>query len=196
MFKAAVYSLFFISGLFLSGCSSPPNMPESQKEFLKLNKDYYAIYKSGDKGDVTAAKRESIQKQAVADRNNAIKEFEKFENWEVSVSNVSSDDFLNQGQSVSFVVLETKFGFNSGRYAGISLDNSNRKIIGASDNVILESSPLYKIIVDLKKEQTIYISGFFLRKDNGFLFEKSLTDSGSMYAPEFIVTFTDIKLNL
>ena len=163
-----------------------------QALFLKINREYAKKYGSAGSDGATKAQQELIEKQAVAERKTALQPFNDFTNWEVEVQDVRLNNLWDNNKETNFAELETKFGFQFGRFAGVVLENSDRQILGASKNVILETSPLYPIVLGLKKDQKILVSGTFWKNDKGEMVEQSLTESGGMTSPEYVVTFTEI----
>lgn len=59
-------------------------------------------------------------------------------------------------------------------------------------STISYNSTVYKMLMDVDEEETVIFSGQFETKDN-LLKERSMTESGRMYNPEFEITLTSIN---
>jgi len=193
--KSYMHYFVALSMFAFGGCSSDSDLPQSQAELLKISEEYAEMYKTaGDKG-ATRMQKELTEKKTVEDRSQALQKYDSFENWKVKVKNVKMSNYYDNNKEVNFAELEVIFGFKYARFAGVQLSNSNRNFIGVSKNAIVEDTPLFSVLLGLKKDQQIIVSGQFWKNEKGTIFEKSLSESGGMIAPEYVVTFTDIKLN-
>ena len=54
-------------------------------------------------------------------------------------------------------------------------------------------SELYERILDLEKGNSVITSGSFTKSDADYFQETSITDSGSLTAPEYLVKFSEIE---
>jgi hypothetical protein len=180
--------VLLLAAAVLVACSGG-NEPPQQVQFLEINQKYSKEYDADRDND---AQKELARKKAVTERATAINEFTDFTDWEANVSKVKIDDFMDEGKTTKFVVLEAKFGSKFGQFGGVTLVNSDRNVLGVSDNVLKETDSLYEVALSLKENQKIKVSGKF-RRENGKIVERSLTESGGMIAPEYVVTFTKIN---
>jgi len=188
------FLVLFIAFVIALPKTSENDMPQSQAEFFKISKEYAKMYDSAGDNGATAMQRELTEKKSVENRNKALQQFQNFENWEVTVKDVKMNNFMDHNKVTNFAELITQFGSKYGVGNLVILVNSDRNALGVSDNVIIEGSPLYNILLGLKEDQKILVSGKFWKRDNGEIFEKSLTESGGIRSPEFVVTYTDIKI--
>ena len=53
-------------------------------------------------------------------------------------------------------------------------------------------SELYERIIDLEKGNSVITSGSFTKSDTDYFQETSITDSGSLTEPEYLVKFSEI----
>lgn len=73
----------------------------------------------------------------------------------------------------------------------MTMNNEFSDIFG--NTLIEQSNPLYQIIAELKEGDKVRVSGQFLSSpDNDYVFELSLTESGGMNRPQFIVNFKKV----
>ena len=72
---------------------------------------------------------------------------------------------------------------------------SNRISDYATDTMITQSNPLFKVLANLKEGDQVSFDAVFLPHPDGprGIWENSLTEQGSMDEPEFNVRFTDIR---
>ena len=54
-------------------------------------------------------------------------------------------------------------------------------------------SELYERIIDLEKGNSVITSGNFTKSDTDYFQETSITDSGSLTEPEYLVKFGEIE---
>ena len=77
----------------------------------------------------------------------------------------------------------------------IEIKTWNNALSDISDNTLIEqTSELYKKLMNMKKGQKVKFSGVFVLSDNDFFKETSMTESGAMESPEFLLRFTDVHL--
>lgn len=87
-------------------------------------------------------------------------------------------------------------------YIDIQLENSNIEVKtwsnGLSDmfdkTLIPNGTELYNRISELSKGSRIQFSGVFKTNEKDYITESSMTESGAMTTPKFIMSFVDISL--
>lgn len=76
----------------------------------------------------------------------------------------------------------------------IEIKTWNNGLSDVIDNTLIPNgSALYKKIADLKMGDIVSFSGRFAASDSDYIEESSMTESGSMQTPEFIMVFKDIS---
>ncbi len=171
--------------LALAACSEP--VPERQAEFSALHKAWLTGYRNG-----TSAQKDLIP----AERKKQLAAFmakgDKFTDWQVEVKDVRREGGSGLGRLVS----DTPVAVLSVTFDGITLENSyTRVIMDLPDDVMPQGSQLYEIATALQKGQKVKVSGSFVPDSDGLPRELSLTDSGAVESPEYVVVFTAIKVD-
>jgi hypothetical protein len=76
----------------------------------------------------------------------------------------------------------------------VTLETWNNEFSDAFDNTLISrKSPLYEILLDLKKGEIVTFSGTFIDGDGACLDTKNLTEYYAVNRPEFIFKFTAIE---
>lgn len=77
---------------------------------------------------------------------------------------------------------------------GVSVTTWNNALSDLNDNSLLSiNNPVFEIAMNLPVGQAVEFSGTFIRDKNDCIREGSLTQSGSMKNPAFIMRFTSLK---
>lgn len=77
---------------------------------------------------------------------------------------------------------------------GTEVKTWNNDFSDIGDKTMLRSSdPVFKAVINMKIGQPVVFSGKFMKGDADCIAEGSLTQSGSMENPEFIMRFTSLK---
>ena len=154
-------------------------LPEVQQKFVSVIQEYEKEY---DKAP------NELKKSAVkTKRGNQIKEVlggsRYFKDWICIVTDMSTTGKGNA--SFSLKIESTK----------IKIGNMNNEFSDLFENTLIEqSNPLYDIISELEKGDRVKVSGSFLKSSkNDYIYESSLTESGGMESPDFIVKFETIE---
>jgi hypothetical protein len=109
------------------GITSSSGPPEQQERFLEINSKYANMYTAKHGSD---AQKKMAESKAVSERTEAINEFTDFANWEVKVKKVKMKEFMNKDRKSKFIVLEVVFGGRPMQFLGVTLTNSDQKILG------------------------------------------------------------------
>lgn len=152
---------------------------EVQRNFLKILEQSEQEYEDAPN---------ELKKSAVrTKRGNLIKEClgntRKFSNWIGVVSNMRT---TGKGKAIFEIEIEGT-GINIG-----TMNNEFSDLFGGT--LIEQSSSLYKTISELEKGDKVIVNGSFISSDNNdYIYERSITESGSMRSPDFIAKFTKIE---
>ena len=169
--------------VLLAGCNSEPQKPQAQQDFAVQMADIKKAYKAGD----TKAQRDASKKSAVETRGQLFTRMASqrdFENWVCKVKEVKA---RAQGGMESLQLFADCGSFDMYNYF-TSGD------VPPFAQQIDKSSPLYNTLMQLKKSDTVVLSGAFqMRPRSEMILETSLTESGGMDAPEMAVAFTKVS---
>jgi hypothetical protein len=100
--------------------------------------------------------------------------------WEGTIYNLSSN---NDGRGVLAITIGPR----------VYVKTWNNAVSDYSDGTMLSpSSLIYNTAVKMRSGQKVRFSGSFFSGDKDCVREASLTQSGSMTDPEFIMRFTDL----
>ena len=152
-------------------------IPPEQQSFVKLIESYYDSYKQAPN---------ELKKSALrADRKTAI---------QGALGNVTVQDWVGTLRNM---------GTNSDGKASIIIQLAGSKIevktwnnavSDIADKTLIETgSELYNTLSNLSKGSTVRFTGTFKLGENDYIREASLTESGSMTSPAFIMSFTNVS---
>lgn len=174
--------LLCITFLFLlTACNAEPVKPQSQKDFNDAMTSIAKTFKSGD----TQAQKDGKKKEAAESRADLFTRMAKntaFDGWICKVEDVrkpamSKRDELQLIAKCDFFKL---YNF---------VDTFDSALLPQQ---ILSDSPLYSTLLNLKKGDSVKLSGSFQNKGDK-IFETSLTEGGGIEEPEIAVVFTTIE---
>jgi len=154
--------------------------------FPKVEQDFIAIIQESKKEYQDAPNE--LKKSAIRTKRgkliaNALGNNRKFDDWIVRVVKMETS---GKGKAI----LETSIEGTDVKLMTVNNDISNL----IYKTLIEQTDPLYNKISELKEGDKIKISGTFLESDNNdYINEPSLTESGSMENPGFIVRFNKIE---
>ncbi len=185
--KASTLSALGILVLALltgAACSELSGTPARMSEFVALHKTLLKTYQNGT----------SVQKDNISDeRKKALADYlakgADFTDWPVVVQDVR----IEGDSQIGKLVVDKPAAVLTVTFDGITLENSFAKILmDTPANIIAKDSPLHATVTGLQKGQKIKVSGSFVPKD-GLPRELSLTTSGALETPEYVVIFTAVK---
>jgi len=155
-----------------------PAGPPDEVEFVRTVESYYPLYSAAD-NDLKKSSLRVDRKQAVA----TLVPSHTATNWTGTLGTLGTN---SDGKAYVTIVLDgaTKLGVKTWNNA---LSDSG------SDTLIANGSPLYNKIAAMSKGAHVVFSGQFISDpDKDFVKESSMTEDGSMTAPEYIMKFTDV----
>ncbi len=182
--KVFLFALVVLLTLGSAACSELSGTPARMSEFVAIHKNLLKAYHNGT----------SVQKDQLPDeRKKALAAYlakgADFTDWPVEVKNVRTEGDSEIGK----LVIDKPVAVLSVTFDGITLENSYAEILmDVPENVITKDSPLYATVTGLQKGQKVKVSGSFVPKD-GLPRELSLTTSGAVETPEYVVIFTAVK---
>ncbi|MBQ7883271.1 MAG: zinc ribbon domain-containing protein [Phascolarctobacterium sp.] len=143
--------------------------------------DYKVAYNKADN---------NLQKSAVRGRQvEFLKQYfpnNKFENWIGKVKEINSVENGN------FASIEIECRVDDMVF-GVATERFNIKLSG-KQTLIDANSPLYNVVFNLQKGDTVEFSAFVIpNKESGLYLDNWVSEMLSVEKPEFIVQFTDIK---
>lgn len=146
--------------------------PDSEKSFLSIIMSYRVSWDEA-KNDIVREEVRPSRDRDICRRQIDVKD------WIGSVREIS--DFLNENDAATFSIdLPSDVSLTTG-----GLINNN-------GTLIQRGSDLFKVITDLSVNQHVIFSGRFIL-NQGCPEEISLTDKGSISAPEYLFLFTDVR---
>ena len=155
-----------------------PPIPQDQALLIEKSESFYDSYMNAP----NELKKSSIR----TDRKTAIQEVlssRKVEHWVGVLTEMRTNT-----EGKAFITIKLAGSSN------VVVKTWNNSLSDFDSNTMIASdSPLYAIISELAIGDTVVFSGQFLSDDRDYIKEGSLTEQGSMTAPEFIIQFTDIK---
>ncbi len=186
--KKKCYLVFFVLVLIgFTNCG--PNIwdkahsyaPQIQKDFESKRWNFYKSYD---------AAPNDIKKSAIwVNANNYTKQFvkknEKFTKWVGIVKSIYTD----QGGATVELKIESNLYFDRS-LNDVSYHTYNKII---PNSLPKKGSKVYNQISDLAVDDFVYFSGIFIKDEKKGIYERSLTENGSLEEPEFEVIFTNIE---
>lgn len=157
-----------------------PNIqiPQDQQNFVKIVESYYASYKQAPnelkKSALRAERKTAIQ---AALRNLAVQD------WVGTLRDMGTNS-----DGKAYIVIQL---------AGskIEVKTWNNAVSDIGDKSLIETgSELYNKISNLSKGKTVRFTGTFKQGEKDYIKEASLTESGSMTSPAFIMGFMDVSV--
>ena len=181
------FPLVAILALLSSSCQpkqdqqtqQPISLPDKETAFIQAIQSVKAEYDAAPnelrKSAVRTKRGKLIQKALGGSRN--------VSDW---VGVLSDMETSGEGKAILEIKLEG---------TDIQVGTWNNSLSDMFDNTLIpQESPIYSAASQLKEGDRIVFSGTFLPTDaNDYVKETSLTESGSMSSPEFILKFKAIK---
>jgi hypothetical protein len=154
-----------------------PPLPGQQQAFINANIAAIPQFNSG--------KNEIQQEQARGRRREAIQSAlngdGRIEGWIGTVESIST---TGDGNGIIKIRI----------HPSITVSTTNNELSNIGDNTLIEkSSPLFSILGNLSKKDTVKFSGTFIPDDRDCVQETSLTIRGSMTEPNFTFRFSGIE---
>jgi hypothetical protein len=152
--------------------------PKTQQDFLSVLQSTENEYKEQSnelKKSAVKTKRGNLIKNALGNTRN-------FVEWIGIVRNMET---TSKGNAIFEVELEG---------TGVTIMTMNNEFSDLFGNTLIDQkNPLYNIIAELKKGDKVRVSGEFVESpENDYVYELSMTESGSMKNPDFIVKFNKV----
>ncbi|WP_310559472.1 hypothetical protein [Flavobacterium sp.] len=152
--------------------------PKTQQDFLSVLQSTENEYKEQPnelKKSAVKTKRGNLIKNALGNTRN-------FVEWIGIVRNMET---TSKGKAIFEVELEG---------TGVTIMTMNNEFSDLFGNTLIDQkNPLYNIIAELKKGDKVRVSGEFVESpENDYVYELSMTESGSMKNPDFIVKFNKV----
>jgi hypothetical protein len=152
-----------------------PLMPEIERSFVSIVTKARDSYNAGQNEMAKGATRPA----RAAELCRLLKS-PNFDGWAGSIATLSSN---GDGKGI--------LGISIGNE--IYLTTWNNSLSDFADHTLIEpTTTLYQKAVSLKKGAVVKFSGTFIRNDTDCVKESSLSLSGSMTQPEFVVRFSDL----
>jgi hypothetical protein len=170
---AAVLSL-----LVVSATAAPDLRPEVQKKFESIVEKY--------KRQFAGADNQIQQSQARANRKNELVALEmggNIENWIGTLDTIGTN-----GEGKAYIAIKLN--------GTITLSTWNNAFSDMDSNTLIEpNTQLYNTLGQMKKGARVKFSGILFQDSTDAYREQSITISGSMNDPEFLIRFTKISPN-
>ncbi len=152
--------------------------PKTQQDFLNVLEQTEKEYKEQPnelKKSAVKTKRGNLIKNALGNTRN-------FTEWIGIIRNMET---TSKGKAIFEVELEG---------TGVTIMTMNNEFSDLFGNTLIDQkNPLYNIIAELKKGDKVRVSGEFVESpENDYVYELSMTESGSMKNPDFIVKFQKV----
>lgn len=153
-------------------------LPPSQKSFIEVLSSF--------QGEYSAAPNE-LKKSAV--RNKRRNQIRKVLNGKVRISKWvgTLQDMGTTSERKAYISIRLE----GSKYEVKTWNNAVSDIM--DDTLIEPESSLYKKIAELSEGDKVIFSGSFITGKDDFIREGSMTESGAMLDPEFIVKISDIR---
>lgn len=154
------------------------SVPLRQYRFLKTVKSFYGPYQNA---------RNELKKSALRNRRGkavrAVLQGRVVRGWVGILTDMSTT-----GQGKAHVSIKLWGGKN------IYVKTWNNEFSDISDKTLIRSgTPLYKSISNLSKGSFVVFSGRFVSNSRDYIRESSMTESGSMTEPEYLMRFSSIS---
>ena len=169
-----MFRLFFIICVlvlvspFISGANN------EQAEFCKINKKYIDLSRKTTK-ELKLQLYKRKRKKELSNFN-----FE-FKNWEGKIEEIDS-----VGDEYAYVSISVCKNVTIKTWNNEFSDMMNKTLIHID-------SEIYEILLDLEKGNSVITSGSFTESDSDYFQEGSITNSGSLSEPEYLVHFSKIQ---
>ena len=144
-----------------------------QDEFCIINKKYSDLRKKTSKD----LKLQLYKRK----RKKELSNFDyEFLNWEGKIEEIDS-----VGDEYAYVSISV--------CKNVTIKTWNNEFSDMFDKSLIHiDSELYERIIDLEKGNSVITSGSFTKSDTDYFQETSITDSGSLTEPEYLVKFSEI----
>ena len=151
-------------------------LPADQAAFIQIVEPFYQQYKDAP-NELKGSALRTQRKEALAKQLTSM----KITNW---AGTLQSLDTNSEGKAAIVIKLD-------GSDIEVGTWNNAISDIG-SETLIANSSPLYNTLSDLARGDHVVFSGEFLPSEKDHITEQSVTESGSMTSPRFLVRFSDV----
>jgi hypothetical protein len=153
-----------------------PDLPAGEKEFIRITIEKAAAYRAAPndlaKGGIRNARKVAICNGLPSPQ---------VQDWIGTIYNLSSN---NEGKGV----LEVQISHD------VYIKTWNNSFSDIGDQTLIDpNSDLFRTLSNLKGGSAIKFSGSFLPSDTDCIREGSLTQSGSMTEPEFLMKFNRVE---
>ena len=169
-----MFKLFFIICVlvlvfpFISGANN------EQSEFCKINKKYIDLSRKTTK-ELKLQLYKRKRKKELSNINY------DFSNWNGKIEAIESVGVEYAYVSISIC-------------KNVTIKTWNNEFSDMFDKSLIHiDSELYERIIDLEKGNSVITSGSFTKSDTDYFQETSITDSGSLTEPEYLVKFGEIE---
>lgn len=152
-------------------------MPAEEKAFTEAVSSFIAPYQ----GAENELKKSAVRARRKQNLSELVPTLE-FKSW---VGRLETMSTTSQGNAHLAVAIGS---------GPIQLKTYNNELSDTGDNTLIPiNSDLFNTVADLKAGMMVMVSGTFLADEQDFIKENSLTEAGSLTAPEFIVKFTRVE---
>lgn len=157
--------------------ASNTQIPADQQSFVKLVESYYDSYRQAPnelKKSALRAERKTAIQGALGKLT--------IQGWVGTLREMGTN---SDGKAYITIQLQG---------SKIEIKTWNNALSDIADKSLIETgSDLYNKISNLSKGKTVHFSGAFRSGDKDYIREASLTESGAMTSPAFIMSFTDVS---
>lgn len=152
-------------------------IPSEQQNFVKIVESYYDPYKQAPnelKKSALRVERKTALQSALGSLN--------VQGWVGTLRDMGTN-----ADGKAYITIQL-YG------SKIEIKTWNNALSDIGDKTLIETgSELYNRISNLSKGQTVRFAGTFKSGDKDYIREASLTESGTMTSPAFVMNFTDVS---
>jgi hypothetical protein len=175
--------MIYSSVFQLIGCN---NIPEKQDAFRQvINSSIYNYNLKKDEGNSFAMT--NLRKERKNQLRQLFGSSLTVNNWVGKITSIDNSGIINDENddvAIHVIPLEVK----------ATLETWNNSISDDGFNTLIKrNSSMATTLMTLKIGDKVTFSGYFIPKEDDFLYEMSITENGSMSEPEFLFKFTDLK---
>jgi len=183
---ASVIIIVVIIGVISNNIFKSNNIPEKQDSFRQIINSSISDYNlKKDEGNSFA------MTNLRQDRKNQLRQLFgsslTVNNWVGKITSIDNSGIINDENddvAIHVIPLDVK----------ATLETWNNSISDDGFNTLIKrNSSLATTLMSLKIGDKVTFSGYFIPKEDDFLYEMSITENGSMLEPEFLFKFTDLK---